>query len=449
MSSNDTSAAPTALTCSVCGANSVWHEAFTKLRDGTVPILCCPLCAERKSLKSQRLSLGVTFCALALAVAAFARGGGSSAEGLFIVVALFAAAQYPLVFLHEIGHALAAWAVRAPAYAIILGRGPWILDRDFAGIRWRFGKILGGGLTYHEHSGEAGSRVRGVVITAAGPAMNLLVTAALCGIAVALPGTFEYSFGKVALVVIAAASLTQFFVSAWPHAVKTSAGKLPSDGARIIGLLRGEFDNPDAARAGKDYMLASFAFADGNFPESARLARASRLAWTDADFGAAMTVLEAAALSESDNASAAVALLRPMLATGQHHPGIRAGAADNLGWAYFLLDEPGLIDEGITLVSEACVIAPWEASYSITHACLLAISASDGNGRAADARALLSQWKPRDLRRQNAAYSALAYGLIAVAERDLSEARRQLNRAQGLRATAAPLRVLERRIASG
>ena len=72
--------------------------------------------------------------------------------------------------------------------------------------------------------------------------------------------------------------------------------------------------------------------------EAARVPRAVGGRWRAA---ATLIVTRAAALSESDDAAGCGRLLLPLL---DSPPQIRAcaGRADNLAWAYFLLDEPAL-----------------------------------------------------------------------------------------------------------
>ena len=98
-------------------------------------------------------------------------------------------------------------------------------------------------------------------------------------------------------------------------------------------------------------------------------------------------------------------------------------------------------------VAAACALAPWEASFQISRACLEAAAAIPGDGRAERARELLGKLGKKSLRGQNAAYAALARGLIAAAEGD-ALARREYEIAKSLHATAGPLRVLERRLPS-
>jgi hypothetical protein len=247
---------------------------------------------------------------------------------------------------------------------------------------------------------------------------------------------------------VAIASAIQFLWNAWPHTVKTAAGPHLSDGARILKSLRGKNEAVRDARGLRHSFRAWFAFVDREFAMAAREAAKARVRTTDPQVRTSMSVLGAAAMSESDDAPGALELLRAIDVSLVENPGVRAGVLDNLGWATLLLGESDLYESGILLAEEACDIAPWEDSYVITLACLYAASATPANGRAGEARKFLTALRPKATTQQNAAYVALAHGLCAVAEGDVAAAQMHYASAKSRGATAAPLRLLERRLAS-
>src|SRR5262249_9771357 len=97
---------------------------------------------------------------------------------LIMTVAVMCALwQFVLVIPHELGHALAAWLLGVPAYAIQIGEEPWLLNRDVAGMRWRISRYLGGGITFHGPCEGPNARGNAMLITFAGPLTNLLIAA--------------------------------------------------------------------------------------------------------------------------------------------------------------------------------------------------------------------------------------------------------------------------------
>jgi hypothetical protein len=365
-----------------------------------------------------------------------------------VIWVLMTLVQIPLVILHEAGHALAARLVGTPAYAIFIGRQPWLIDRHLFGIRWRIGRWASGGVTYHAPSEGRHASARDALITAAGPFVNLVISVIALVSATSLPTSIDHSLAHLALLILGISSAIQFLRNVWPREIDTISGRIPNDGARIRNLLKGKRDNPRKASGARHYFRAVFAFTDREFETAAREAAKARARMTDPASLTAISVLGAAALSESDDACRAVDLLRPLEASAIADPGARAGIVDNLGWAYLLLDEPELLESGILLVAEAIAIAPWEESYVISLACLFAASGTAANGRIDDARDLLSTLRVRKLTRQNAAYATLAQGLCAAATGEVAAARKHYDDAKSRGATSAPLRLLERRLAS-
>jgi hypothetical protein len=199
------------------------------------------------------------------------------------------------------------------------------------------------------------------------------------------------------------------------------------------------------------HMRAGFAFKDRDF---ARAAKEAALAerYLDApafrDLRAATIATRAAACAESDDAPKTVALLEPLLEMEAMNPGVRSAVEDNLAWAYLLLDDAALTERALPLLASARSIQPWETSFAVAEACVLAASADSSNQRLARAQQLVKTLERERLDRQNAAYTALAKGLCAAAEGDAKGAIRHRDRAKTLGATAAPLRVLERRLPS-
>lgn len=321
------------------------------------------------------------------------------------------------------------------------------MDRQIAGLRWRVGRYLGGGLTFHAPCTGTNARWRAVLISFAGPLANLLI-AALAFAVVFATGGWSGSVATLLWLTLGIASSMQFVLNLWPRKIKSSLGEMHSDGANILRHLRGQTPDASTQRGVMHYFRAALAFEDRDFVLAEREAAIAQECWTDGEVRAALTITRAAAFCESDNAAGAIELLLPLLDAPPAHEGSLAGVADNLAWAYFLLDQPALLEAGLELIERACTLAPWHDSYQISKVCLLAASANPENGRAPQARALLERIGRDKLRGQNAAYAALARGLTAAALGDAPLARVQYTTAKSLHATAAPLRVLERRLSN-
>jgi hypothetical protein len=437
------------LTCTMCGCSSTWKAAFRRVKDGTLRRLCCPYCADNVARKHARARLLLQVFASSVWLAILSTGHFHHGNTIAWIVAsycLISMWMYLLIIPHEWGHALVARLVGAPCHAIQIGEAPWLLDRRISGIRWRIGRYWSGGFTLDAPCEGPKARRNGAFIVLGGPTMNLLI-AAIAITAFHLRDDPASSVGNVLLLTLGMASGSLFISNLWPRRIRISMREMYSDGANLLRILRGERRDPRAGHAYVHYSLARLAFDDRDFTTAAREAAAARGLWPDEPGRAALTVTQAAALAESDDAAGAVRLLSPLLELPSPDPGVRAGVADNLAWAFLLLGEPHRLEQGLKLVAEARMLAPWDRSFLITEVSLLAASANPENGRVEVAQELLRQLDAEKLRGQNAAYAALARGLIAAARGDAS-ARREYHNAESLHATAAPLRVLERRLPS-
>ena len=446
-SSQEIDASP--LSCSVCGRSSIWREAFKEVSGGAAKHFCCPGCAKVAKARTDRSELvsAAIFVALAFVYLTVAKGHGP--DLLVIWILLFGLAQLPLTLLHEFGHALAARILRVPVFAIVVGREPWLFDRPMFGLRFRIGGLSAIGLTYHAVCTGRHAAAKRLWIAAAGPLTNLLIAAAAFAAAAGMTGKLEHSLLRLTVFMVAIASTVQFVWNIWPHKVKVGEERAPSDGALILAVLRGGRESPQGLQGLRHYFRASFAYHDRAFETAAREAAKARARETNPEIADRVAILEAAARCELDEASRAIEILSPLCERGFADAGTRAMALDNLGWAFLMLDEPESLMRGLALIEEACDIAPWEDSYVISLACAFAATATPENGRAAEARQFLATMNLAKQKRQNAAYAALAQGLCAIAEGEVATARTHYAHARSRGATAAPLRLLERRLASG
>ena len=439
------------LTCSVCGRSSIWRDAFKSVKDGTVTRLCCPKCAPRKAATLRNNGLMMLAVAAGFATASLIAGDDHRFGLIFAIWALFVAFTVLLVPFHELGHVFAARLVGTRAYAVVIGREPWIVDREWVGMRWRIGSTVGGGLTYCGPIEGPRERLRRLVILSGGVVVNLLVAIGSARLAAVLSRTPGRSPIVFALLVLAAASAVQFAQNLWPRIIESSIGKIKNDGAKILALLRGAPLESKTASALMHSMLAMFAIHDRRFSRAANEAMLAETLWNELgapDARDSMIGLRAVACAESDDAATAVRLLEPLQGAREMNLGVRAAVEGNLAWAYLLLDEADLLERALTLLESARRISPWETTYAIAEACVLAAASDAVNQRVVKARLLLAGIEREKLERQSAAYAALAKGLCAAAEGDFAAATRQRDGAKSLGATAAPLRVLERRIPS-
>jgi hypothetical protein len=411
--------------------------------------LCCPECATRLRFKWSRWTLVAWAVAVPLFIYNYMAGNGGGPGFVLMACAFFFAVQVPLALMHEIGHALAARVVGAAPYAIIIGDKPWLLDRDFLGLRWRFGREFNGGLLYHEDYTGAYPRLGRIWILAGGALMNALI-AVVCFVAyMSLPERAGDSLLRPMLMIVTVASTWMCLSGLWPSMVESSAGPMPSDGAQIRDLLAKSADDVIADRSGHVHMKGMFAFEDGDFARARDLGLRVKALGGTPELLPYSDILIGAALCELGDMRGAIEVLESHATTTSANPAVQCFAANNLAWALLHTGEPEDVRRGLELAANARAIVPWAAAAAITEACLLASSATLDNGRAIEAAALLDKFPARPLERRSRAYHAFACGLTAIAQGHQTSAREALERARSLGAGQPSLRLLERRLASG
>jgi hypothetical protein len=253
----------------------------------------------------------------------------------------------------------------------------------------------------------------------------------------------------ILLLTFGVANLAMAFSNLWPRIVRAAGQNTQSDGARLWDLLRGKKTGSSRIlRAESHYQLASRSYHDRDFGRAIRHLRVAQALTQAPDFSAACAALHAEALSESDRPARGLELLEPLLAREDLGTRFRSLAEQAFAWAAFACDEPELHERGLVTIEGCARLEPWSSVVLIKKICLLAATATTAPHRLEAARQGLTELALHPLHGESRAYAALARGLVAAAEGDAAAAEESLAEARRLRVTAAPLRVLERRIPS-
>ena len=202
------------------------------------------------SRKLSRSEVAVSFVAVGLAFAAYARGHEDWVDAAVVVSLVTGFLVEPLlVFAHELGHALAAVALTGERVLIRVGGEPYL-------VRFALGKIdvrfhPSGYVARCELSPARISPRHYLVVALAGPAVSLAVGAVLVPVALAWRGDSPVLFWITALA--AASSLFVGLANAvpfrrlpgwWPGSMRTHE-EGPSDGFLALHALRAQRHGED------------------------------------------------------------------------------------------------------------------------------------------------------------------------------------------------------------
>jgi hypothetical protein len=435
------------LRCDVCGRGSVLRRAFVRGKDGSVSKTWCPPCAQRRAQKLNDF----TFVASLVCVPVLWPGMLDHPNAVHVVafaIALFQLCFALMIVPHELGHAFLGWLAGYPPIAVVFGSGRVIFERRICGVHVRVGRLFQGGLTMADVRDTPYRAARMLVLTLGG----VLANAAICVIVYELARSpaarsLDNAWSALLLVIIVANAL-HVVTNLWPHIHIRDGVAMRNDGALILSYLRGELPAMAECRASVHAARASIAFDRQDFATGLREARAMAAHSSNQAHIDAASITAAAALCELGDPVAARDFLTPLLARADLDGWLGALARNNLAWVNFLVDDPLSREQGLELSLQAFEALPWNEAITITRASLLCVTAPARATDLDEARRLLASLGGLHLNRQSSAYAALARGLLAAAENNFPPARAALESARGKGATAMPLRVLQRRIAS-
>jgi len=435
------------LTCSKCGCSSSWREAFTAGKDGTAPRTWCPPCAEKQEGRNGMLSLGSAVFMIFVGGYNLGNHPGNLFHELTVGWGVFTLSLILMVWPHELAHVFVARWMGFRTIAICVGTGPVLFERNWFGVRVSLRRGLHGGLAYVDIREVPGFDGRMIAIYLAGAIANLS-----CGIAaLAVAQAMSERISGVPMVALLAFGLANLFLvtgALWPRSFSRDSHQLRTDGGLILDRLRGVPVDFREHEAQMRLLLAHCAYHERRFADAVREAtRAESLSAVEQVKVEAL-VCKAESLSESDQPRAAVELLRPLLERVGLSEWHRIHVAQSFAWAALLTDEPLLIEEAIGHSERCWLQAPWSDVYLIKHICLLAAGVPANPDRAGEARGLLEQLAGFSLQGESMGYGALARSLVAAVNGNPGVAKSEYESARKRRVTAAPLRLLERRLAS-
>ena len=433
--------------CWKCQRRSTWAAAFAPVYSFDGPQRLCPRCAERRQARSTYKTWAWAAAALLLIPAAVWAGILPGNLWLLMGWGGVVLATYLSVLPHEFGHALMAKAVGYRPLAIVWGGFPSLVDRRIFGVRTLIGLAPESGFACFDPTDDRWPRLKQAAITAAGPLVNALLALAAFIAAAGIPEPFTRSALKFGLLVFGIANSLLALANLWPSTVTTAAGKIPSDGAKLLSLLASTPLDLAKHRAAACHVRMFFAFRD----------QAHEFVLSEADAAEALVgptpwidIARSAALCHLDRPFEARDLLRRTLAMPeiQADPATRALAENNFAWANFVIGEAGADQETLERSARAIEVLPWLAPVVVTRACALAAHATPADSRLTEAGALLARVDELDLGAQARAGVILATGFIAAARGDMAEARRQLELARAIEDPGLVGRLLEARLPS-
>ncbi len=162
-------------------------------------------------------------------------------EPIKLTIVFFLVAWVPLLFLHELGHAIAARLVGWEVEKFVIGHGKILKKFRFQGSLVEFRVILASGYVLPRMTPRNWSRMKSAFVYFAGPGAELLIFGVLylmIGV-----GQFSEANGSYLTIMmqgVALSAVTGAVINLIPQEIIVDTGRVPNDGLGIIYSLMGK-----------------------------------------------------------------------------------------------------------------------------------------------------------------------------------------------------------------
>jgi tetratricopeptide (TPR) repeat protein len=391
--------------CDCCGTVSDLDESFTITRKSLrrKKTAYCPQCWAERELESNKSWIWFygLFLLIIIVLWLFDSKEAPRLFGIFLFVVFLSAVIIP----HELGHAIVARILGLHVFMVVVGSGRTLKKFQLFGFSWEFKQFPLYGFTVCCVKSAKLYRLKRMLVTLAGPAVNLgLIAAALFAYG-SLRMIRSWSIPFMPFACFAFANLWMLIVNLVPRYYKTVHGKLPSDGLSLLRL-------PFSSKADIDQNIVFYYALEGlELRKKGQLNAA--IQWYQkalSRYPGDTRLLNdyAVALIDCERFDEAKALCNQIIEKQEPDPGIMAIVHNNIAYLNILLGEKTLLEEADASSSHAFANWPWIPAIKGTRGMVLVEL-----GRIDEGIRLLKEALDRNERARDKALSA-AY--LAVAE---------------------------------
>jgi hypothetical protein len=342
----ETNPHPAVLKCDRCGLESTVKEAFVVKKKSAL----CFECEIKKQSRSHRLTLAL----LVLFGVITVWFNPSMAPYVLGLLAGFLL-SYPMIFLHELMHALVARLVGFHVFIIHLGAGRVIYSTRLFGIRWYIHNGPISGSTSVAGLPMPYYQARQFLILSAGPGFHVVLIVLLNWLMAAGRGLFPVWVDTM-LVMLFFFNVFVLLVNMIPRETTYAAGVTGTDGYQMLKILQGK-DQPENF-AGYYAAQALDATDRGDSAEARRWCDAGREQYPD---DPVLLQTDCFLLLRGEDYALARGLLIHQLQIEPKMPEVRKYITyNNIAYADLMLEDPGLLPQADTLSAEAFNNMPWE-----------------------------------------------------------------------------------------
>lgn len=396
-----TQSAPIPYKCQRCGRQSPIEAAFVikKRANGSLARCLCFECeSKRASNSTLLLYILVPISGLLILLA----NPNSQLGYFYLLVFAGLLVCIPLIFLHELAHAIVAHALDFRVFAIHVGLGRLLFSRRLFNINWIIRLIPSSAVTLTAGPEMQNYRARIFLIHLAGPLFHALLVALLLW----TNRIFDVSGPWYGVILWTNAYLLVF--NLFPHKATIAVGSAGTDGWAMLkapGLSDGDL----RSRYASFYILETVSAVESGDPQSALESAQKGIALYPDDPNMLNALGYAYVNANQFHKSRQIFL--QALHSGQDLPAAtKALLMNNVAYANVMLDDPGLLAQADDFSAQAYQVLPWEPAIGGTRGGVLVVldrpdegiellksalrSSIDNRGKAADACLIAwGEWK--------------------------------------------------------
>ncbi|MEO5712356.1 MAG: site-2 protease family protein [Luteolibacter sp.] len=224
--------------CDRCGVETNLDATFFKAHKSFSRSIqtYCPTCRQKQQHSATKWSflliLGLGLLGLWFLLSGAHVGIGWCLINLFFFQLFLVLTIVP----HELGHAWMARLLGMRVFKIYIGSGETLFNFKLCGFESEFKSLPAGGLVVAAHRTIKNLRAKQFAFVLAGPAINILLVAAICPL---LDSNWFWSIeplgnGWQPGLTFFYANLLVLLNNLWPHDVNTLFGAIPSDGKQLL-----------------------------------------------------------------------------------------------------------------------------------------------------------------------------------------------------------------------
>jgi Tfp pilus assembly protein PilF len=352
--------------CAKCGVESTVKEAFNQIgrKEAVFPIFLCLECLIKKKARSH---LDTYLILLFFGIFFYFVVPYSGIRIIYFQLLAGMMLFIPLIFLHEMAHALTTKALGLRVFGIYIGVGDVTFTTRFFGFRWYLRRYLLGGATIFSGPDMPWYRLRRFLIILAGPALHAL----LIGLMVFIRQyTVITNFWLDQFVTINLyTNLVILLVNLFPHHVVTAAGMAGTDGWVLINMLLGKEKDLEKNCA-MYYVQEAVDAVDRGQPAEAKnwieqgLARYPNEATTVNGIGYVYSVL-------NQPQKARPFFVRALEMSEGQSQLLYYMAMNNIAYTNTMIEDPALLEQADDYSAQAYQNLPWEPAIIGTRGAVL------------------------------------------------------------------------------